>query len=376
MKLKMSILSPVHISTGNMIPCYVYHYDQGFMDCYDIEKLFQQIPLDELMNLRFEKNSNDVRSKKYISNFFKRKVDYKSSKLQPKYYLESMITDFTCDVKEQAKSLNKPYIPGSTLKGAFMNIIMDHLLNKYKNDVARFIEFYSSAIKKGEFERRLMQFIFDNNFEAIFKQFSSCFIFRDVYFERMILCETNRVNMKKETPFYNLECIDFEQNVTDEFIIIDSKKKELFKDMIKDISDINIRKKYNELILCLNIPNLFIAARKYQRCVIQKDQHYFAALEEECSPDIMKQLNQIDLNNKKSCILRIGNSTNYFYKTVSLFIKRNFDSFYEENFKLFSPVKLNGQKNNPLPENMPRTGNVLLFDKYYLAGMIKIEQCQ
>lgn len=366
MNYKIKILSPVHVSTGNLNPCYLYHYDDGFMDCFRIEDLFKQVPTEQLLKMKF--NTDNDWLKKEISAYFKRNIDYK--KLQPQYYLESSVSDFTSDVKEQMKALNKPIIPGSSLKGTFMNIIIYDILHQQEDDIKEILHKMIRPNFKS-FEKNLLKELFDHDFEAYFSKFSSCFIFRDLTFERMILCSSKRLKMRNNSAqFYYYECIDNEQNRIDEFLVIDEHRKKMF------LQNINKIKKYQILEKYFDISELFKAANLYFKSLQIEEFNYFSDIEDKCADDIIKFLDGI-YPNDHSCIVRVGNSTNYFYKTVSIFIKNNFNDFYNEHFELFAPATLE-KKNSPKPKpnTMPKTRYVLSFgDYFYLAGFIEIEQC-
>lgn len=373
MKLKITTLTPVHISTGNLNPCYLYHKNNNSFHCYDIQDIFTFVSPDELMNLNFL-SSND-RSKKYIQNFFEKHVNY--TQLSSKYTLESHLDSFTCDVKEQVKSLNKPYIPGSSLKGALMNIVVFFILEKRKNECKEFLKKFDKKNSRN-FEKELMSELFDYHFDDIFKIFSSCIICRDIFFEKMVLCEAERLNMNDNNPtFFHMECIANSQTVEDEFIVIDQVRINMLKEAIGEIQNDKIRKKYHILLQFLNIENILFAMRVYFKHVIKEDEEYFSnVIEDESSDDILEFINQLDIHDKTTSFLRIGNSTNYFYKSISLFIKKLDKHFYETNFDLFSPVNLRGKGRKPTADSMPKTRTVVFSNGYYdLAGIVQIEKC-
>ncbi len=389
MKLKVTTLTPVHISTGNLNPCYVYHYKAdpdpqyyGQFVCYDFQQLLKQIPYKDLSNVDFL--STKDKSKRYVAQFFRKRINFNNPELEPQYYLTTSINpgdddnSFYLDVKEQVKSLNMPYIPGSSIKGAVLNALYFYILSNRKDNVKQFLNEYGQNYHDyGKFEEELMSYLFDDDFKDIWKQMSSCLICRDIPFNTLILCQEERLNMAKQNPhFTNMECIDYNQSVEDEFIVIDKAKKKIFDENLAKKS-----KDYQVLSQALNVKNIILAFRNYSKYLLKEDKEYFENIKHESSSDIVQFINKLDLNDKNSCILRIGNSTNYFYKTVSLFIKTTNNAFYHKYFyELFSPVNKprNNQNTKRLPkaDDMPKTRVVVEFDeKYYLAGMIKIE-CQ
>ena len=114
MTYKISILTPVHISSGNKNACFLYHPDKNdHFNCYRIEDLLQFIPPQKLLELQPDNASNN--GKKDIIKLFNNYVNY--NQLKPQYFLFYKFKPFSKDVTEQVKSLNKPYIPGSSIKG-------------------------------------------------------------------------------------------------------------------------------------------------------------------------------------------------------------------------------------------------------------------
>ena len=135
MTYKISILTPVHISSGNKNACFLYHPDKNdHFNCYRIEDLLQFIPPQKLLELQPDNASNN--GKKDIIKLFNNYVNY--NQLKPQYFLFYKFKPFSKDVTEQVKSLNKPYIPGSSIKGAIMNAIIFNLLNDNKEKIKEF----------------------------------------------------------------------------------------------------------------------------------------------------------------------------------------------------------------------------------------------
>ena len=135
MTYKISILTPVHISSGNKNACFLYHPDKNdHFNCYRIEDLLQFIPPQKLLELQPDNASNN--GKKDIIKLFNNYINY--NQLKPQYFLFYKFKPFSKDVTEQVKSLNKPYIPGSSIKGAIMNAIIFNLLNDNKEKIKEF----------------------------------------------------------------------------------------------------------------------------------------------------------------------------------------------------------------------------------------------
>ena len=167
MTYKISILTPVHISSGNKNACFLYHPDKNdHFNCYRIEDLLQFIPPQKLLELQPDNASNN--GKKDIIKLFNNYVNY--NQLKPQYFLFYKFKPFSKDVTEQVKSLNKPYIPGSSIKGAIMNAIIFNLLNDNKEKIKEFLINFNRNLSKN-FEKELLSYLFGKDFEEIFKLF-------------------------------------------------------------------------------------------------------------------------------------------------------------------------------------------------------------
>ena len=79
------------------------------------------------------------------------------------------------------------------------------------------------------------------------------------------------------------------------------------------------------------------------------------------------------MENPNTVVLRVGNSTNYFAKTISYLIKNNDPGLYKECFwQHFAPVKKG--KTKPDERTMPKTRMIYSNgEKDYLPGFIKIQ---
>ena len=376
MTYKISILTPVHISSGNKNACFLYHPDKNdHFNCYRIEDLLQFIPPQKLLELQPDNASNN--GKKDIIKLFNNYVNY--NQLKPQYFLFYKFKPFSKDVTEQVKSLNKPYIPGSSIKGAIMNAIIFNLLNDNKEKIKEFLINFNRNLSKN-FEKELLSYLFGKDFEEIFKLFSSCICCEDIFFDTMILCDSDRLNMKNNNrnqsqEFNKFECIDNLQEKNTNLFMIDQTRQKVF---LNKYSNKEIIKK---LRIFFNKRNIIIACRNYFRTIIKDDKKYFIEdqfdyfkeSDFEGRDQIINFLNTISFDNKDICYLRIGNSTNYFYKSISIFIKKNFYEFYDNNFSLFAPIRL-GKKNSPKADTMPKTRIIFKYDsECYLPGFIKVE---
>ena len=129
---KITILTPVHIATGNDIemPCY-HEVNDVTVNRYRFTDILSQLPPKVLTDPHLlNELSSGQPSKKLLYRYIHQYVDY--SKLTPLYNLEytynESLTKARNDVSEQMHDLHKPFIPGSTIKGTLLNSWKYYLL--------------------------------------------------------------------------------------------------------------------------------------------------------------------------------------------------------------------------------------------------------
>jgi CRISPR-associated protein Csm5 len=133
-EMVLETLSPVHVSSGNRLSPYTdFIYEEGRIYYIDTEKLFGKLGhndkmIDEYVSIIGEK-SGSTKNKYTLKNFFK---EYD---LNIKEYLLSRFDIIggakTNEIHEIAKSNGKPYIPGSSIKGAIRTaLIYDSMIRK------------------------------------------------------------------------------------------------------------------------------------------------------------------------------------------------------------------------------------------------------
>lgn len=360
MKLKITTLSPIHISSGDTIPKYLYHNDGDMIHRYKLDDILlnlqnnKKISIEQFLQLRLDQN--DGNAKRKIMNIFKTNVQYKE--IQPLYSFYDYGDETNNDIKEQIKSMSKPYIPGSSLKGAIMNVIIYHFIKEKIEDAMKYI-------KKNKNMNQLLDHLYGKGFEESMEYYKQCLYCRDIFFKDnlMILCHSERLNMTSSIMDY--ECIYYNQETEGELIVLDSSKEKIFKQRFNYY--------YNQYFKSLfSIDTLIRYINDFYDAMCEEDMSYF----EEYDFGLDTERFHPKAKNNSECILRIGNSTNYFFKTVTLLFKKQDFDFYKDNFKLFSPVKL-GMKNSPRLETMPKTRMIFEFNgQYYLPGLLKIEKCK
>jgi hypothetical protein len=133
-------------------------------------------------------------------------------------------------------------------------------------------------------------------------------------------------------------------------------------------------KYFNEFEQYLNIDKLAEVCNNYFRDLIEEElsvdyDYYFYS-----KYHLGDALKSYKKNEKHSFYLRLGGNTNYFFKTISYFIKNKYPNDYKYLFsKIFSPAS-KGMKAKPKSETMPITRSLYNDGKtYYYPGVVKIE---
>lgn len=375
---KITILTPVHIATGNDIemPCY-HEVNDVTVNRYRFTDILSQLPPKVLTDPRLlNELSSRQPSKKLLYRYIHQYVDY--SKLTPLYNLEytygEYLNEARNDVSEQMHDLHKPFIPGSTIKGTLLNSWKYYLL-KLKYDQIRpniYKQIKDGQNKNLDFHELMFGESLDKDHENFYKELYSCLQCQDIYFSQMELFfagrEGSNRDMNGSIPTTYKECIPPLQTTDLVLFHFDEFKLNVLKDKYKE-------RRYSELIDSLDRDFFLKACNAFTKDILDADmdKKYFNFYESFVG--INEQLNEIkkELENPNTVVLRVGNSTNYFAKTVSYLIKYNDPGLYTECFwQRFAPVGKG--KTKPNEKTMPKTRMIYSNgEKDYLPGFIKIQ---
>ncbi|WP_418520647.1 hypothetical protein, partial [Holdemanella porci] len=212
----------------------------------------------------------------------------------------------------------------------------------------------------------------DNDHANFYKELYSCLLCQDIYFNEMELFFASRKgsnrNMSGSIPTTYKECIPPLQTTDLVLLHFDEFKLNVLKDKYKE-------KPYITLINSFKRKVFLKACNAFTKDILNADtdKNYFNFYESFVG--INEQLNEIkkELENPNTVVLRVGNSTNYFAKTISYLIKNNDPGLYKECFwQHFAPVKKG--KTKPNERTMPKTRMIYSNgEKDYLPGFIKIQ---
>lgn len=270
--------------------------------------------------------------------------------------------------------LHKPFIPGSTIKGTLLNSWKYYLL-KLKYDQIRpniYKQIKDGQNKNLDFHELMFGESLDKDHENFYKELYSCLQCQDIYFSQMELFfagrEGSNRDMNGSIPTTYKECIPPLQTTDLVLFHFDEFKLNVLKDKYKE-------RRYSELIDSLDRDFFLKACNAFTKDILDADmdKKYFNFYESFVG--INEQLNEIkkELENPNTVVLRVGNSTNYFAKTVSYLIKYNDPGLYTECFwQRFAPVGKG--KTKPNEKTMPKTRMIYSNgEKDYLPGFIKIQ---
>ena len=126
MKLKITTVSPVHISSGEEMFSTCFHIQNGKAKCYDFNELLIQnrFNMKDINNMLYSLNKASANDKKRaMENYFRGRLKY--TYVTPKYEMACLLNRVNRDVNLQIKSMNKPIIPGSSMKGLILAHIED-----------------------------------------------------------------------------------------------------------------------------------------------------------------------------------------------------------------------------------------------------------
>ncbi len=409
---KIEIITPVHVGTGAKIeaPCfYRENENDTIAKRYSFTDILCQMPPSVLTNSHFLRNlANKQSDKKQLYQNINRYVDY--SNLDEQYCVKDDNEDDICesgyDVFEQVKDLNKPYIPGSTIKGALMNAWFYYLVKlnlSKKEKLKEYIEanVLSSVDRKGNSiadQKTILNYLFNDRYDHsnFIKNLQSCLVCRDLYFDQIEVLWSERIGSGKDMngstiPLSYKECIQSKQIIHDEFMYIDEDKKDrlrldLNSYINKKLPDSEKDKIINRYELILNT---FKESVFYKACTVftldvlefdltSKYQSLYRNMQYDTinieTKKLQNEIKQSLQTKEKVAYLRIGNSTNYFAKTITLLIKKHAPELYIKYFdKALSPNSSRKSKTRADKNSVPKTRVVYSsYEQAYLPGFIKI----
>ncbi len=120
MRVRVKVLSPIHIGNGEKISRLEFLVEKGRLKVYKFDRIIstiERIPNPQLKNNAYLwfKTSKNLSLEEFLRNF--------KLTLEPNYELEINGSFNSSQVEEFIKTLEGPYIPGSELKGSIRHLI-------------------------------------------------------------------------------------------------------------------------------------------------------------------------------------------------------------------------------------------------------------
>lgn len=163
MKFKIKTLSPIHIGSGDTIsPYHDFIFDDGYVHYIDEQKLqnylFNLDNSEKIIDEFVEIVKNQANHKKDLFGlkrfFIDNSIDF--TKFTEKKI--KMNTKVTSEIQQIESSTGRPYIPGSTIKGAIRTaLLFGELLDQYDlENIERYSNYNGQNIFKGDIFKNLL----------------------------------------------------------------------------------------------------------------------------------------------------------------------------------------------------------------------------
>jgi CRISPR type III-A-associated RAMP protein Csm5 len=304
MKFKIRILSPVHIKSGDALSPYLdFIYRDNYLIYIDNKKLWNDISkneeiLDEYVKIVKNKDSNS-KEKYTLDKFLERNnVDvgkYAFAKVNCNANIKSM------EVNEIIKTSGRPYIPGSSIKGAIRTAVLYNYLKLNGFDFNKLLDI---SAKKNKRKTYVGQDVMRNG-------------------NKNVQSDIMKFLQVSDTEYTNMENISVDLEYSIDYIYVNKYDKlstkipmaseSINREIILEF-DIKCVKKNkffkNENDILESIKNFY------------KDniEHHIKVMEDSSkeifSDIISKYINYLNEMEKGKCILRVGSGKNFYDNTI------------------------------------------------------------
>lgn len=345
---KFTIISPIHIGSGETYENFLiyngYRYDfYDFLTTVFHQKQQQLLSREFLFNLKklSFKNSGDAK------NQIKRVIlptNEEIKKIDPLYPIELALNPRQLNEKSISsfmKSMNKPFIPGSSIKGYLLNVIYYDILSHEPKIKKHIQEFLIKAVQQTENQRKPdieKTFAYKDLRKlelSVLTEASQYLICRDVIVEKPVsIYYVSRQTKNGQIPQV-AEFVDKDFEVNEDVILVNQLKKdqdydqtiqgEMTKAFVDRIKNIKIMlKPMNDTF----IKNTMLYQRKY----ITSNQNNKKINQ-------FQVLDQLDYTEEKikegHIVFQLGKFTNYISKSMGMAFGLD---FYQQLFKdVFRP---------------------------------------
>ncbi|RLI82083.1 type III-A CRISPR-associated RAMP protein Csm5 [Archaeoglobales archaeon] len=320
--MEIELLSPLHIGSGNVLSEIDYEYRDGKVIVFDFDLAYE---------------SGDERLRRWLEE-----GKYDSARSALRKYARYEIDSFCVpsSIAEAIKIGNKPYIPGSSIKGAIRTAI----LWKYMKD--RDVKAHNpselSRIERelfGKPQADFMKFfrISDSSFAKI----------EDVGVYALILFSEDE-GILKQRSVTAAECI---KSGTKFALSLDVDLKRCSKDKVC-VKRKDFLEKWDEI------------TAEFSRHVLNEDIRFFEERNDGSFDELIKWMHNLKDELESKILLRLGFGTGWLWKSVGSLLSR------EERIEVGRKLKLNMGK---VGLDFPKTRKVVdEKGKFRLAGWVEV----
>lgn len=376
-KVKLKILTPVHIGSGEKISSWEFVKQNNTISLYDVHKFFTKITPKlnmELIN-RVKEYLSQRKSLRNYAKDFGFKKEFEDARLYS-LYVEETAGRTSSYYLPFIKTNGMAYIPGSELKGALRTAVVASIL-KADNRLVSEIKEELNKIKGGSEIKTKLKDITERLEEQIFRSKILKGLHSDWF--KVIKISDSSLAHPEGCLFVSIPYIlssrqekgDFEEYLSPqtEFSCIISfgyagrylsefkNKIHMEKDWIQS-PDVLIKK-------------VLSYAYDFSNLILKKEKEYFK--DKKGYEEIIELIDKLEKENQpESPLVRIGKDTGYISHTVGYVLKeidqdlaKKFFTLMKENIKQYERIN---------PDNFPKTRKVVRYKgKMYLLGWIKIK---
>lgn len=333
-------ITPVHISNGET---FFFIKQQHYI--YSLDTIMNKSSLSEekIQNLSNIHNP----TKKDFTHLFEVQFNHltiNDAVNSNTIYARNILKD-TGKMIQAENTLGQAYIPGSSLKGAFVNVFWFYTIQH--NDMIR-NNLIRNLDKNGI-----------NKLDETIQNLRKFLVVNDIYFYNgFVAYDLGRYNKKNSSilALDTIETIDKNQFVSQAIVkeLTIEEKNDLLK--LKNNLQQNLKEDkvafelVNEMYhFILNFKEIFpIANREYMRMIIEKEQEYVDyTINKKVDKQYLQQFYQQILSRLENgeIIMQIGKYTNYMDKTSAI----AFGRYYYDHFNKFAP---HSKKQRPTIDSM------------------------
>lgn len=308
-KIKLQTLTPVHIGNGEILKENFDYIKNGTsIHVLDRKKLFRLLTNkgfteSTLVNALLSKNIKTI-------------IDKNLSGILPKEFSLRRVTvpqnqreTFKGDLREQIyDGFGKPYIPGSSIKGAIRTALLSYVLEDI-DDLDNFIEVEGENIN----DDKIIEEVFVKIVEEEKVNLMQCLQINDCYFKNTILLEalnTTLLNIKEDRQKNRIQ--------THANQVVECIPKNSIGNLSLKITDTEtpFRLELNSL------QELFEIINSQTKTVLECEKDFWKNINDitvnsyldTCS-ELLDKIKAIEKNKENSCILRLGFASGYNFMT-------------------------------------------------------------